>query len=139
MINPPSGRRKCRRTQRVMRDGNIDRRTLLRLLAGTAGAAAMSIAPEVFAQQRAKAPLKPRLVVLDPGHGGVDPGAIGRTGTYEKDVALATAREAARQLEARRRYRVRLTANDDEFIPLPERGTRGCAAGGHLVPSFQAH
>src|SRR5258708_12002677 len=122
--NPAVGRRKCRRTQRVMRDGNIDRRTLLRLLAGTAGAAAMSIAPEVFAQQRAKAPLKPRLVVLDPGHGGVDPGAIGRTGTYEKDGALATPREVARQLEASRRYRLRLPRNHDKLIPLPHRRTR---------------
>src|SRR5260370_9639022 len=82
MINPPSGRRRCRRTQRVMRNGNIDRRTLLRLLAGTAGAAAMSIAPEAFAQQRAKAPPKPRLVVLDPGHGGAAHGATRRTATH---------------------------------------------------------
>src|SRR5260370_42689275 len=123
----PSGRGKCGRTQRVMRDGNIDRRRLLRLLAGTAGAAAMSIAPEVFAQQRAKAPLKPRLVVLDPGHGGVDPGAIGRTGPYDKDVALATAREVARQLEASRRSRVPPQRNDDLFIPLPDQGTRARA------------
>ena len=122
-----------------MRNGNLDRRTLLRLLAGAGGAAAMGLAPEAFAQQKSKAAaLKPRLVVLDPGHGGVDPGAIGRTGTYEKDVALATAREVARLLELTRRYRVRLTRNDDEFIPLPERVTRARAAGAELFLSIHA-
>ena len=40
------------------------------------------------------------LVMLDPGHGGKDPGAIGVSGTYEKQVALATALELKRQLEA---------------------------------------
>src|ERR1700686_321660 len=146
MVNLPLARRKCRRTHRVTRHGNIDRRTLLRLLAGTVGVAAMTVTPEVFAQQRPKPPPKVapklppklRLVVLDPGHGGVDPGAIGRTGTYEKDVALATAREVARQLEATRHYRVQLTRNDDEFIPLFERVTRARAAGGDLFLSIHA-
>ena len=44
----------------------------------------------------------PPLVMLDPGHGGKDPGAIGISGTYEKQVALATAFELKRQLEAER-------------------------------------
>ena len=46
--------------------------------------------------------------MLDPGHGGKDPGAIGVSGTYEKQVALATALELKRQLEAGGRYRVAL-------------------------------
>src|SRR5690348_4863614 len=116
----------------------LDRRMLLRLLAGSAGAVAMGVATEALAQARAKTPFKPHLVVLDPGHGGVDPGAIGRSGTYEKDVALATAREVARQLEATRRYRVRLTRNDDEFIPLPGRVARARAVGGELFLSIHA-
>src|SRR5689334_13122028 len=105
MVNLPRGGRTRRRAPR-MRNGGIDRRMVLRLLAGSAGAVALSMATEALAEAKAKLPVKPHLVVLDPGHGGVDPGAIGRAGTYEKDVALATAREVARQLEATRRYRV---------------------------------
>ena len=61
------------------------------------------------------------LVMLDPGHGGKDPGAIGVSGTYEKQVALATAQQLRRQLEASGRYRVVLTRTRDVFIPLEER------------------
>jgi N-acetylmuramoyl-L-alanine amidase len=121
------------------RDGSIDRRNLLRLLGSVAaGAALMGIGPAALAEPRAKANPKPYLVVLDPGHGGIDPGAIGHSGVYEKDVALAAAREVARQLEATRRYRVRLTRKDDEFIPLPERVARARAAGGDLFLSIHA-
>src|SRR6202051_278172 len=41
----------------------------------------------------------PPLVMLDPGHGGKDPGAVGGSGTYEKQVSLATALELKRQVE----------------------------------------
>jgi N-acetylmuramoyl-L-alanine amidase len=61
------------------------------------------------------------LVMLDPGHGGKDPGAIGVSGTFEKQVALATALELKRQLEASGRYRVALTRARDVFIPLDDR------------------
>src|ERR1700733_11264614 len=61
------------------------------------------------------------LVMLDPGHGGKDPGAIGVSGTYEKQVALSTALELKRQLEAGGRYRVALTRTRDMFIPLDDR------------------
>ncbi len=59
--------------------------------------------------------------MLDPGHGGKDPGAIGVSGTYEKHIALASANELRRQLEAGRRYRVELTRSRDVFIPLAQR------------------
>ena len=61
------------------------------------------------------------LIMLDPGHGGKDPGAIGVSGTYEKQVALATALELKRQLESSGRYRVELTRARDVFIPLDGR------------------
>lgn len=61
------------------------------------------------------------LVMLDPGHGGKDPGAIGVAGTYEKHVAFATAQELARSLSASGRYRVSLTRQTDDFIALDDR------------------
>ncbi|MFC7473088.1 N-acetylmuramoyl-L-alanine amidase [Dankookia sp. GCM10030260] len=61
------------------------------------------------------------LVVLDPGHGGKDPGAIGARGTQEKRITLAAALELKRQLEAAGRCRVALTRSRDVFIPLGRR------------------
>lgn len=58
------------------------------------------------------------LVVIDAGHGGKDVGAIAVTGGYEKDITLAIARETARILRERGKVRVRLTRDDDRFIPL---------------------
>ena len=61
------------------------------------------------------------LIMLDPGHGGKDPGAIGVSGTYEKHVAEAAAAELERQLVSSGRYRVAMTRADDRFIPLEGR------------------
>ena len=77
-------------------------------------------------------------MVLDPGHGGIDPGCIGTTGIYEKDIALSTALELARELEATGRYRVALTPRGGEFVPLTERVARARAAGGELFLSIHA-
>lgn len=78
------------------------------------------------------------LVMLDPGHGGIDPGAIGRRGTKEKDVTLRMARELRSLLESTGRYRVKLTRDSDEFIALRERVHRGRAAGADLFISLHA-
>ncbi|WP_240791174.1 N-acetylmuramoyl-L-alanine amidase [Roseomonas sp. AR75] len=58
------------------------------------------------------------LVVLDPGHGGRDPGAIGTRGTREKTIVLATAQELRRLLEASGRCRVVMTRTGDRFVSL---------------------
>ena len=78
------------------------------------------------------------VVMLDPGHGGKDPGAIGVSGTYEKHVALATAIELKRQLEAGGRYRVELTRTRDVFIPLEERVALAQQHGAALFVSMHA-
>lgn len=74
------------------------------------------------------APAAPRLaagkkpvIVIDAGHGGVDPGAIGTNGVFEKHVTLAMARELKNQLEASGNYEVHLTRDSDKFIRLYQR------------------
>ncbi len=62
-----------------------------------------------------------RRIVVDAGHGGKDPGAIGPGGTKEKDVTLALAKKLARELETRLGCEVILTRDRDIFIPLEER------------------
>jgi N-acetylmuramoyl-L-alanine amidase len=61
------------------------------------------------------------IIAVDPGHGGQDPGAIGRGGTQEKNVTLAIARALARQIDAQHGMRAILTRNSDIFIPLRDR------------------
>ena len=78
------------------------------------------------------------LVVLDPGHGGRDPGAIGISGVLEKHVAFAAAGELARQLRAGGRYRVSLTRENDVFIPLDDRVAIAQGQGASLFISLHA-
>jgi N-acetylmuramoyl-L-alanine amidase len=100
----------------------LTRRSLARALAGLPTLAALA-----FNEAASAAPARPQprgtppLVMLDPGHGGKDPGAIGVSGTYEKHIAIGTALELRRQLEATGRYRVALTRTSDVFIPLEQR------------------
>ena len=61
------------------------------------------------------------VIVIDPGHGGKDPGTIGVGGTHEKRITLAAALELKKQLEAAGRCRVVLTRSRDVFIPLDGR------------------
>ena len=63
-------------------------------------------------------PRSMKTVAIDPGHGGVDPGAIGVRGTREKRVTLSHALALARKLRASGRYRVVLTRVRDVFVPL---------------------
>jgi N-acetylmuramoyl-L-alanine amidase len=103
-------------------------------LAATGAASSQSAAMTRQFVPRPPAPL----VMLDPGHGGKDPGAIGISGTYEKQVALAVAFELKRQLEAEGRYRVALTRARDAFIPLDTRVEMAQAHGAALFVSMHA-
>ena len=60
-------------------------------------------------------------IVLDPGHGGEDPGAIGRGGSYEKNVTLSVARRLKEKIDATPNMRSVLTRDGDYFIPLQQR------------------
>ena len=81
---------------------------------------------------------RPRLVMLDPGHGGNDPGAIGTRGTFEKEVALDIAHEVARILADRTNVAVKLTRRDDRFLALDERVALTREAGADLFVSIHA-
>jgi N-acetylmuramoyl-L-alanine amidase len=62
-----------------------------------------------------------KLIILDAGHGGDDPGAIGPNGTKEKDVNLAIVYELKKLFEEDGEYNVLLTRTDDTFVPLVDR------------------
>ena len=129
----------------------IARRLLLGRLASGTGISATFLLPNWIGRALAASVVTPQrpsrregprpplpMVVLDPGHGGKDPGAIGISGTYEKQVALSTAFELKRQLEAAGRYRVTLTRTRDAFIPLDERVAKAQAHGAALFVSMHA-
>mgnify|MGYP001817917366 CR=1 FL=1 len=78
------------------------------------------------------------VVVLDPGHGGVDPGAKSANGVQEKDVVLAFAKRLRKKLEASDRYHVFLTRDDDTFLPLKERVKYAREKGAGLFISLHA-
>ena len=78
------------------------------------------------------------VVVLDPGHGGGDPGAIGVDGSYEKDLVLEMAKELRGLIERSGRYRVALTRDRDELIPLRDRIAKGRELGGQIFISIHA-
>jgi N-acetylmuramoyl-L-alanine amidase len=114
----------------------IDRRRFNQLLAALAAGASVSQVQRALANtpRRRKRPV----VMIDAGHGGIDPGAIGVIGTYEKNIALPTVLELARMLEATRRYDIRLTRHDDVFITLEGRVARARAAKADLFVSVHA-
>lgn len=78
------------------------------------------------------------LIVVDAGHGGVDPGAIAENGITEKNITLAVAQELKIQLEATGRYDVLLTRDSNVFIPLRERVRIARAAQADLFISLHA-
>jgi len=78
------------------------------------------------------------VIVLDPGHGGVDPGATGLSGVHEKAITLAFATELQHQLEDSGRYRVLLTRTEDSAVALRERVRIARAAHADLFLSIHA-
>jgi N-acetylmuramoyl-L-alanine amidase len=116
------------------------------VIAGFAGLTAAGFCwPAAWANQPVKKsiakpmpPPRPKLVFLDPGHGGKDPGALGVRGTQEKMVVMAIARELQKELLAGGRYRVLLTRLSDTYVPLRERVARAQAAKADLFLSLHA-
>jgi len=85
---------------------------------------------------RAEAPK--RIITLDPGHGGIDPGTIGLSGIYEKNITIAAAQGLRARLEATGRYHVVLTRDADESLALRDRRDIAHRAGAEVFISIHA-
>ncbi len=77
-------------------------------------------------------------IALDPGHGGEDPGAIGRGGSYEKDVVLSIAKRLKARIEMQPNMRVMLTRDADFFVPLNVRVEKARKVQADLFMSIHA-
>lgn len=105
---------------------------------GWTEARALVVRPSLSAPRPLARPHEKRVIVIDPGHGGVDPGAIGITGTYEKRITLATAKVVKRVLEKSGRYKVVLTRERDVFLRLRDRFEVAHSVGASLFLSLHA-
>lgn len=81
---------------------------------------------------------RPILVALDPGHGGEDPGAIGPSGTYEKDIVLQIAQRLKKLIDAQPNMRAYLTRDKDFFVPLGVRVQKARRVQADLFISIHA-
>ncbi|MBI5898772.1 MAG: N-acetylmuramoyl-L-alanine amidase [Rhodocyclales bacterium] len=77
-------------------------------------------------------------IVLDPGHGGEDPGAVGRGGSHEKNVTLSVARRLKQKIDATPNMRSVLTRDGDYFIPLHQRVAKARRVQADLFVSVHA-
>ena len=94
-------------------------------------------APE--AKPPAKTAGRRRIVVaIDPGHGGEDPGAVGRRGTFEKNVTLAIGKKLKRLIDAEPGMRAMLTRDDDYYVPLAARVQKARRVEADLFVSIHA-
>ena len=124
--------------------------SLLPSLAPSAMAGPLPAPPAVLGRAAVVVPIRPaptkpshreppkRVIVVDAGHGGVDPGAISLGGVYEKTVTLAVAEQIERQLDASGRYKVVMTRSDDTFVRLRERVAIARQANAELFISIHA-
>jgi N-acetylmuramoyl-L-alanine amidase len=83
--------------------------------------------------------LPSRRIVIDAGHGGKDPGAIGPSGVQEKDLVLSMALLLADEVKSKLGWEVVLTRNDDTFIPLEERTAIANKIGADLFLSLHVN
>jgi N-acetylmuramoyl-L-alanine amidase len=93
---------------------------------------------ESEAREQVKIARKDRIVVIDPGHGGEAVGAVGRGGTYEKNVVLAIGRKLRRALNGRPGYRAFLTRDGDYYVSFKKRLMIAREYGADLFVSIHA-
>ena len=100
--------------------------------------------PEVEKQEsedrlQQRAVKKDKIIVIDPGHGGEDPGAIGKGGTREKDIVLKISRKLKDTVSQRNGYRAFLTRNGDYYVPFKKRLKIAREYGADLFISVHAN
>jgi len=98
----------------------------------------LSPTPVKTNQQERKKAKKQFVIALDPGHGGRDPGAIGKRGTREKDIALAVARKMKTLINRTSGYRAVLTRDADRYITLRNRVKKARQAEADIFISLHA-
>ena len=113
-----------------------DRESFLRRTAADNRTARADL-PRVDAPSTKEGDKRP-LVVLDPGHGGIDTGTKGPSGEEEKDIVLNFAQRLRERLEKSGKYRVLLTRTDDTFVALADRVRIARDAGATLFVSIHA-
>jgi N-acetylmuramoyl-L-alanine amidase len=113
-----------------------DRESFLRKIALDEKAARADLPPASGPQANTNDP-RP-LVMLDPGHGGIDTGTQSASGDMEKNIVLDFAQRLRERLEKAGKYRVMMTRSDDTFVPLAERVHMARAAGAELFISIHA-
>ncbi len=80
-----------------------------------------------------------KIIIIDPGHGGEDPGAVGPAGTCEKDIVLQIAKYMEKMINATSGYRAYLTRTDDYFVPLRRRTDFADKYNGDIFISIHAN
>ena len=97
-------------------------------------------APEIQTTRKSGRPIVDRLVTitLDPGHGGEDPGAVGKGGSYEKNVTLSVGKRLKQRLDAEPNMRAVLTRDSDFFVPLAMRVQKARRIQSDLFVSIHA-
>jgi N-acetylmuramoyl-L-alanine amidase len=106
-----------------------------RLVIDLGGNAAAELPVKV---EHARPDARDLIIAIDAGHGGEDPGAIGKNGTREKDVVLAIARVLKQRIDAEPGMRAVLTRDGDYFVPLRDRMRRARAQQADLFVSIHA-
>lgn len=84
-------------------------------------ATSLSPTPIKTSQQKRNQKKKQFVIAIDPGHGGKDPGAVGRKGTKEKDITLALAKKLKKMIDRTAGYKAVLTRESDKFVVLRKR------------------
>jgi N-acetylmuramoyl-L-alanine amidase len=135
---PPEGERRYRL---VLDLGQVERTEYLTTSGWPTDTHAESSSPaesDPEVEMAARAPAAKRVIVIDAGHGGVDPGATGVDGTHEKDLVLALAKSLRDALERTGKYVVVMSRESDIFLSLKARVAVGRRARADLFISLHA-